>query len=456
MGGRTLSAKSTCIPRKGHQGKQLDRPRRWIGHIESNREYLDSSRSGGGWRWWPLADVVNVDSKILIPDGTRESLPEDFDAVELKAVQIGVGLTAVIAFFHLTKLATRHLDDVWHAKHEPTIVIRRGRPRAEDRMWAAFRATQEARRALHDTAREWMSKRCPGFFADHQEPQPLADLLLMDQFDPTKGDRIGQGFSAALRAIGFTENVLHRTSPDLPKLLLSQADSRLCPALEGRRTWGLWGNWREISSIPTLLDGYGENAKRAIAYWADSRIRHFLVTLSVSDFLSVTEGEYAEMRDRAKVRHGAFRLKQLNYLRRKFLTISLDLTTVASDVDQFWKRTWRDQEEAEFTLDYAPWIVENDEREGRARFTPVSVNDELRERQESWFKRLLIADRDYRDILSTVASLGASADAVKVSRIALWAAVASLAVASVTLLVTEAKKETFLHLIVSWLSSISA
>ncbi|MDG4835233.1 hypothetical protein O7631_01720 [Micromonospora sp. WMMD967] len=431
-----------------------DRRRRLVRADESNRRHLELSRSGKGWTWWRLAEIAQSGSKAWFPDGTREVLPAHFDSIELKAVQIGAGLTAVIAKFRLTETAARQLDDAWHTKHEPQLVMGRGLPKAENRHWASLRLTQEARRAYHDAARSWMAERCPGFFSFQREPQPLLDLLLMSGFDPLQEDRAGREIADALRALGFTSDLMHRTSPSLPGILLSAVDGLLCRALEERRTWGLWGNTAKISAIPGYLEEHGGDSNRAIAHIVDRRIRNFSVILAISGFLEVTEAEYAKLRDTARTRHGAFKAKRLHYLRRSLLTLSLDLTSVARDIDDFWTRNWHDGGDAQFILDYSPRIVEEDQKEGRERFEPINMNDDFRERQQKWFEKLIKADRDYREILATVASLGASADTYRISRVALWAAIASLIVASVTLLATEANDRNILGVVLSWLKRI--
>src|SRR5664279_5518222 len=414
-----------------------DKKRRYLHDREGNREMLERSRSGEGWTWWRLADITSPESGYWFPDGRKEKLPAAFNAIELRAIQIGAGLTAVVAYFHLTDDAAASLDAVWHTPHEPQLVRGPGRPRAENRMWATFRITQESRRALHDAARGWMADRCPGFFATNDEPQLLMDMLLLNKHDPIPG-RTDRDFSEALRALGLTgHDVLHRTSPEVPQMLLCPVERSLCRALGPKRTWALWGNQDIVAAATPHLDMYGSDNARAITHAADKRMRNVLVMLAVSDFLTIMEAKYAELRDSARTRHVTFKARGLQRLRASFLTLSLDLASVARDVDAFWRRGWRDEGDAQFKLDYAPWIVADDEKTGRKRFTPIDINDDLRKRQRKWFKKLIAADRDYRDILSTVASLGASVDAFKIGRLALWVAFSSLGVALVTLLIAD-------------------
>lgn len=402
---------------------------------------LQRSRSGQGWTWWRLAEITDIDSEYWFPDGTRERLPPQFDAVELTAVQVGSGLTAVVGFFHLTSEGSREVDVVWHRSHEPHLLRGKGRPKALSRMWAGLRNTQLARRAHHDAARKWLAKRCPGFFSANGEPQPLMDLLLLEQYDPMPSDPRERSLSDALRAIGLTEHtVRHRTSPQLPRMLLSQAEPVLCPDL-GERTWALWGQREAIAAADKHLNHYGSDVDQAIARRAHDSMRNLLTLLSVSYLQDIVEERHAVMRDSARTRHGKFKARDLRQLRTSFLTLSLDLTSMARDVEEFWGRKWRDADDAQFVSSLAPWIIREDVKRGSKSPSPIRMNDELRESQEKRFSQLIESDRDYRDILSTVASLGASIDTFKISRVAIWITFVSLIVALAAILMAEPESD---------------
>ncbi len=104
------------------------------------------------------------------------------------------------------------------------------------------------------------------------------------------------------------------------------------------------------------------------------------------------------------------------------------------DLQQYWMRRPAFEEEAEFVINIAPYIRERQAAAGRVRFEPEHLNEGIREQQRRDFEELVEAARQYRDILSTVASLGASLDASRISRRALFVAGASLIVALVTVL----------------------
>jgi hypothetical protein len=433
-----------------------DRLRLRLEGREGNQEMLERSRAGHGWTWWRIAELVSPDSRWFVPNAVRTELPKEFDLAEFRAIQVGVGLTAVIAEFRLTDEAATALDTEWHHAHEPQLVRRPGtRPRSLDRQWSAFRETQLVRKGLHDSARKFLASKLPGYFASNRRPQPLLDLLLLDKHDPTISHKRDLGWSDALRALGLSSHdIYHVKSPDLPKLLLAQVEGSLHEVLRDDPTWTLWG--KRDAVVKALgeggLGGYGSDLNRAIASRLVDNMYNLLVMLAVSSFLSISEEQYAGVRDRAGRDHGKFKPRALKSLRSAILTLSINLSSVHRDVSAFWKRKWRWEGDAEFTYNEAPFVKAQDKAAGRPTKKPINYNEELKKLHEEWFARLLESDRDYRDILSTVASLGASADSYKMGRLALWVAIASLTVAVAAVLVANLGENSLLGEIWRWLN----
>lgn len=433
-----LPALERALKRNGWGGS-----RAYTVHQGGNHELLKKARAGGGAYWWSLVDVVKKDSKWFVPDGLREHLPAEFEHVGLRAVQVGAGLTAVIAAFHLNQEASMSLDAEWHRQHQPILRKGKGRPRSLDRQWATFWEVQSERRRLHYAARTWLADRLPGFFSASEEPLPLLDLLLFDHLDPTADrpdlkDRDeamrehANQTSDALRALGLRKPVFDMLlSESLPKLVLSQLDGHLHEALGEDPTWTLWG------SRPAVVKALGEDElrysgndeNRAIANRLVHGMSNLFVMLAVSQYLTVTERRYAAIRDRASTRHGKFRPRALTELRKEFLTLSLNLASIERDTTAFWARPWRWDGDAKFYFQPSPSERARNRDQATDSHKPTSFNESLKESHEKWFSRLIDADRAYRDILSTVASLGASADSYRMGRLALIVAVASVVVA---------------------------
>lgn len=185
------------------------------------------------------------------------------------------------------------------------------------------------------------------------------------------------------------------------------------------------------------LDGYGSDPSRAIARVVDDRIRMFLIGLSFSGYTAKAKAQHSKLRDNATAGHRRFRAKQLRELREALLGLSIDLGGMERDTAAFWARRDRWDPIAQFQHTLATWISESDRETGRPPTEPLDYNKRLRKGQRREFRTLIDADDDYRDILATVASLGASADSTRVGRLALATAAASLAISGVTLWVTE-------------------
>ncbi|MFI7594003.1 hypothetical protein [Micromonospora sp. NPDC049359] len=428
-----------------------DRDRWMSGAQDTNVNMLLKSRARRGWSWWRMASIQDINGTYMMPDGVRAQLPPEFSYIDLKSIQVGSGLTAVVAHIQLSELGATQLDEVWHQPHEPMLTRRDGRLHALDRMWAGFHVTQTARERLHQLARRWMNECCDGFFGEFNSPQTLIDMLILDQHDPTdvSEDR-GRDQSDAFRALGITETrVRHYTSPEIPKMHLVPTSPSLARGISTDRTWALWGQRQAVLDSATYMTGYGDDPNRAIAHRYGDAIESFLVTLAVSDLLETVEARYALLRDRARAQHGRFKAKVINDLREQLLTLSIDVATLQRDLERSWKSRPRFEEEAEFTIEYSPLYRPNSDRADE----PIHMNTELRKRQKEWFEELTAADRDYRNILSTVASLGASVDAARTGRRALRVAFVSLAVAFVTVVATDVGDSSLLHEVMEFLRS---
>lgn len=420
---------------------------------ENNSEVLERSRSIENNTWWQVIDLHQKDARWRAPNGITASLPSEFEGIGLRAIQIGTGLTAVVASFTLTEAASKSLDQVWHSQHEPKLqwVPSQGSPRSLTRLDSGIWKTQEARRNLHSAARDWLEETVSGFFAETKTPQPVLDLLLFDQFDPLEEPYVEQSQTewtkhhSAFRALGIeSSSVYYRVSPSFPKLVLSSHDHLFREPLADNPTWSIWGQHGAV--VDALGNhaymGFGTDTGRAIAYHVQN-MYPLLIMLAVSEFIDVNATHYVRSRDRASTRHGKFKPSRLQELRETLLTLSLDITTVQRDIKGFW--TENANQLPLFEYERSPRTRFFDAKRGHEPQGIASVNDRLKTEHKKRFQLLLEIDRDYRDILATVSSLGASADSTRTGRLALFVAFASLAVTVVTLLTSDIDWDSFLY-----------
>ena len=114
---------------------------------ETNSERLAQARSRNGMSWWRLADIVNIEG-YYVPDAHRTKLPDGIEWVQLKAIQVGSGLTAVVARINFNDTHSKKLDDVWHDDHEPYMERSKtmgafSKLHPVDRQFATYKATQK-------------------------------------------------------------------------------------------------------------------------------------------------------------------------------------------------------------------------------------------------------------------------------------------------------------------------
>jgi hypothetical protein len=268
---------------------------------------LSQTRAGQGYDWFTLGFVQAPRSRNLVGDSHIQWVPDLFSGVELTAIQLGTGLTAVVAQFHFTEESAASLDREWHRQHEPQLRRQGGHLIADDREWNAYSQTQRERRRPHDAAREWMANNCPGLFAQAREPQPLVDLLIVEKYEPPGGRPSTREESSALRALGLT--MLHRviTSPVVPHFALIPTELELSPTLGTGRTWALWGNHAEaVASRPSLTMYGGSNEFEALAHDVDDDVRDVFLALSVTEMVNLMRRRYTNLRDTARRQHAAF------------------------------------------------------------------------------------------------------------------------------------------------------
>lgn len=429
-----------------------DRRKHRSGIYGDSGAILEMSRSrSGSSGWWDLATIRRPDERLLPAGFIQAKLPTEIDHISLRVVQVGSGLTAVVGCFYLSTFGAKLLDESWHAPHRPALVWRRRRPVVEEQGRAAIQATQRERVRLHEVARGWMRENCPGFFAGKSEPHTLIDLLLMQKCDPVEEGELGWRSDRfdSFRALGLTEyQVDRRSSSELPGTLLVPNNMRLAPGIGTDRTWAMWANEAILAAhmAKNLKFHEGDTGAR-IARRLNDGIHGLILSIATSDMLRSLDSSYARIRDRARVRHGHFKASVIEELRSQFLTHSMDLATTRRDLAAYWKANPNFWGEFEFQAEYG-LPGKEPERE------VVHMNRQLREDQSVAFDSLAVADREYREILATVASLGASLDASRTGRRALIVAFASLAVAVLTVALSDVGDSSVLRDIVNWFSSM--
>jgi hypothetical protein len=416
------------------------------------RHYMptpDEARSGDGWPWWNLGEVVRRGSNVTVGDAVRRKMAKEFDRVELKALQIGQGITAVMAKFDLNNAAISRLDEAWHREYQPEMYWgKRGgewpRPLSPD--FVAFRRVQEERGRLHDAARQWFSAKWPGFFATNGQPQPLLDIVLLDEISAYPETRPARGIDGAVRALGLPHTVYVQRSTKFPAMIIGERDIRSDSDMEDRRTWAIWGNRTEIlDGLAETLTSHGlGHGDGSIAHYVQDAIEDYFLRLSISEMLEVCQARYASMRDAAR-QHG-----ELDRLRASLLTLSVDMSSIDRDIRAYNERGWQ-RDYAQFFFEDAPFLVAEHAEHGHESRQSINMNEHLLNEQMGMLETLRAADNDYRGILTAAASLTSSLQSIRLAKTAVWVALSSLGVAAVTLLITDISKHSLFIIVAHWL-----
>jgi hypothetical protein len=425
----------------------------WLLGREENRDYLQASRANTGSTWWDVADIVDDKKKPEVHSSapTRADLPASFKAVRIRGVHVGPGLTALVATFDLVDSVAEQVNAALHKDYDPELVCGSGMPRSEGRAWVRYRKTQQSRKLVHDEARQWIRDECPGFFAAHSLPPVLIDLVMTDLSNPFSNEERSIEQDETLRSLGIVDFGHLIVSEQLGGLVLNKVSSTLCPNLFAKGTWSLWGNRDDVLKKigDDSLSLQGSNAIRAVGHHVGNSGFEFFVMLALDQMIYTLESIYAEARDQVATRQARFSSKGIEILRNTLLSLSLDVGNIDQGVRDFYTRPY---------YAFPAFMVTSPERvkdgpcvQGYLAKDQQDYSCILMERGKSRLKDLVAMDKNYRDIVSTLAALGAASDTRRVGRIAIVVAGFSLLVALVTLLVGSIKPDSLIFDLVHWL-----
>lgn len=353
----------------------------------------------------PRFDII---TNGLVDHSSRVPPPKGFSCIDVTVRTISPSLIGVVAWFSIEDEEKRHLDRILRSDHKATPAkIRKQQPYPYNRLWSGVLNTQRARGVIHDKARKWMTSNFSGVFAksrsDHD--QPLIDVLVLGLLSAEKRPPM-DGREHVYRALGLDPWTGPKLlSPKLPGFALQRLGSDYA-AIGGRNTWTLFGAASDLAEPCTGIRWLRENLGPA------------LIHLSVTDMLELFGAQYALLRDSALETHRSYRKKAVRQLKASLLETSMDVLSVARDISKAGAESRR------FTgaAGYKNHGDRHLEREPADVTSPKDIAQEHRERQGKLSSDLVLMDRDYREILSTSATLGASLDSFHMQRVGAWVA----------------------------------
>lgn len=410
---------------------------------DTNAKHVRRAREGRGFSWSRIGSVAQANTNFVFPGTKREDLPEEFEYIQLTAVQLGTSVTAIVSFFQLSEAGESSLDRVFRGPHEP-ILTWQGfhRPKVTGRHFSAIEATQCERMRIHNLARTWLSRKCPGFFASRSNVHPVIDMNLFEGLDPvSEHDRADM--RDALRALGMNTRGFHQyISSHMKGTVLIPTEGLVGPHEPLQNCWAIAGEYQRVVDENERL-GYGNKpyASKTLGHMFDNAAGSFILHLAVMAYIKEQRSIYSASRDLASTRHRRFTARKARKLSAELLESGLDLSAVARDSRHLWSKYWH----RSVDVQAVPTGLHRNNRE------PFDLIESLGEQRDAEFRRLLQEDETYRTVLSTAASLGASADAARTGRLALVVAVGSMIVATMTLLVTQPGDASLWSGFVEWL-----
>lgn len=392
---------------KGKWRRDISRP----GDLphESLRRGRDSRNPGG---WEHLATFVPTNSGRSSFDGTRAALPSEFASIDVRLIPIGSSLTAVVAEFRLTKEAQFLLDTALRENHDPQLHWSKGTLQVRGRMFVGIRRVQFARERLHDVGRTWMARELPGAFADRNRAQhPALDLLLTHAYNPVAPER-NRDFSNYIRSFGLDNSPFRQT---------------LLPEYEGFRLDDYWAErdgrgrrdegWQIVKKTDEGSSGGGDiSTITELGYVVPG----LLTRLGLFALLEEKQTQAARARDAAHRLHAKRPVGSAKALRRSVLKSSLDLASIAGDIEALSDSPSRYGR-------FLPNIEIRDTRTGREDGQPdQKVVQDWAKRQRGWARELRRQDENLTYILGLSSSLSASIDSIRSQRWSLAVALLSL------------------------------
>lgn len=429
----------------------------------TNAEKVTDARRRNRSTWSNLGVVARHDSRWHHFGAKRENLPTEIDHIELTAVQVGSGLTVLVAFFRLTDHGEQSLNAVWKAEHEPLLQLNGlQRPNVEGRNFAGIINTQTERLRLHNLARDWLANRCPGFFAGTTDRHPVIDYTLFEQYAPPPSQDAGNGQSTQgpapdarsqptgssnpvdvdfdkammdpLRALGMSGipgyNV---TSPQLKGLVLLPGESLRRSQRGLQNCWGIAGNYDIVEAVEER-PGRGERpySVSTLANSINEPVRAFLMRFATERYAEQLREIFTAARDTARSTHREYGPKALDQLRTELLSSSLDLTSMARDTALLWNPKVRPWDAIAVTATPDEWLSNRPDPP-----EAIDLIADMGERRQQTFTELLEEDVAYRGVLATVSALGSSATSTRLSRRALMVSGSSLLVSATALLLVN-------------------
>lgn len=417
---------------------------------KSHNDVLKSFRATQKFGWWKLATFQAQNSKYIIPNSIKTNIPTKFDHIDLHAIQVGSGLTAIIGKFSLNESFSNKLTEDWHKQYEPQMLKINNTIKPLNRKEVATNQIKAKKNSAYSSVRRWMKNNLPGFFSTNNQNQPLFDLNLFEILSSKSYYK----YTDAYYAIGLDSPLIQITTPELPNIYLTEIESSIYQSEDITPLWTLWGNRKKIfESLNSDQKLFIQlDSEQSLSNYIDMIARYNLLLLAVTSFLTSLEKIHSEARDQAIKDYNKFNVESLKKLRSNFFTISLNLSSLQHDLISYWDFINNYNKILHFDLEFVKRDSFMDMNSNQDRVE--DFNKMLEKRHKKTIQKLINADESYRNIINSITSLSVSEDNSKIGRMTIYVSISSLIVAGITLLFSDIGSKSIVQRIISYILSL--
>ena len=381
--------------------------------------------------WSRICTIVDSSSTCIVAGpSVKQKLPEPFEHIEIKIVQMGSSLTGLVAVFYLAEASSNYLTEVLTKPQRPSLVNDPGRrPRAYDRRRTRIRELQHSRDGIHAIARKWLGEYCPGYFSKNSKAQPIFDFLLTNRLNPTSD--LGRADENLLSALGLETFYPKYICKRMPELLTVP-----CVQFDGdsilQNCWTCVGNGRLIlSKCGEVLQSNGFCGLNGLVHYLDDTATGFLLMQGIAKYADCQNESLFSIRDNIGKRYAQHSKKGAERLRHFIISDYIDLQSIERDIDVIFPPD-------RLFLLKAEWVEMDEVAAQRAKQMQsgeVVAADDIGSYCKEGFRTAIEEAQLLEHSLSAAANIGSTIVSLRVSRVALFVAAASLTVSIISLVV---------------------
>lgn len=383
-------------------------------------EDVQESRKHTHSNWKFVERVVSTDSNFFKGGSVVKKLPYPIDMIEIHTMQVGSGSTLSSVMFTLSDDFNNKFNDLLHSVPEPTLIKENGKLNPLNRRQVLTSELIEYKEEVYDVIRNWMTANSPGYFSEVGFEQPIFEF----SFYKSNPNMDEEQIEDILSAIGLTDYRHPYSSKNYNEIKLSRYQNHKTSRRFNRSfTTVIYGDADKVydqlnsKSNLSLFNSGTNNKAKIISNYLRHNLQDFIYSLSVTKYLFLFEILYNRNRDNAIMDYENFNLKSTKRLRDSLMKISFNFATLREDLNYYHEIPKINQEVFDFQFE----IIDK----------KYNLFDEIISVQKDLINNIKSQDEIYRNILSTVSSLGASEDSYKQSRLALIVALISLLVSAI-------------------------